>query len=179
MKFELICDIIVMIGAACIGITQILNFFGKPTSKLLKRSKANSKAMVKEVLKEELTQALYNHDLETRERYLTDRLNYLNEIKEEVLRDTEDILVEIKEINIKQSEALEKLNQSSKDMLRQSIMSIYFKNVNNKTISTTDKEILNELYKDYKNQNGNSYIDKYYGRMCTWKEVEDYGEGSL
>ena len=36
------------------------------------------------------------------------------------------------------------------------------------------KEKLDELYKDYKREGGNSYIDKYYGRMSKW-EI-DYSE---
>ena len=35
------------------------------------------------------------------------------------------------------------------------------------------KEALDELYKDYKAEDGNSYIDKYYARMCTWEAYDD------
>jgi hypothetical protein len=38
-------------------------------------------------LDEKLPDALYNHDLETRERYKGDRQNYLNEIKNEILKE--------------------------------------------------------------------------------------------
>ena len=32
-----------------------------------------------------------------------------------------------------------------------------------------DDETIDELYKDYKSQEGNSYIDKYYKRMSNWE----------
>ena len=48
------------------------------------------------------------HDLQTKDKYLGDRMNYLKEIKESVLEDTKDILEEIRKLSIEQSKNLEK-----------------------------------------------------------------------
>ena len=40
-------------------------------------------------------------------------------------------------------------------------------------IDKYDKEVLDELYKDYKSQLGNSYIDKYYNRMKNWHIIDE------
>lgn len=56
-------------------------------------------------------------------------------------------------------------------------MAIYYEYRDTQCIPVSKKEALDELYKDYKTQGGNSYIDKYYGRMKEWKiiyEREDY-----
>ena len=173
--FQIICDVIILIGAVCVAIINIYNFFAKPTSKFKAKKAEAERRTIEEVLDERLPDVLYKHDLETREKYRNDRLNYLNEIKQSILVELEGTLKEIKEINLKQSEKLEKLNQSSKDMLRQCIMSIWFANLENQTLSITDREILDELYRDYKAQNGNSYIDKYYKRMKYWPVIDENG----
>ena len=55
--------------------------------------------------------------------------------------------------------------------LREKIMGIYQKNKANKTLKIYEKEALDQYYKDYKKENGNSYIDRYYNRMCTWEII--------
>lgn len=59
--------------------------------------------------------------------------------------------------------------ESSKDMMRQRIMSYYYKGKPNHELTIYQKEAVDELYKDYKKLKGNSYIDKYYERMNNWK----------
>ena len=121
------------------------------------------------------------HDLETRDKYLKDRQQYLLDIKEEVLAETKDTLEKIMQLNIEQSKSIELLTNSSKDIMRQRIMDIYHKYKREKTYPMYEKEKLEELYKDYKAEKGNSYIDKYYNRMRTWEtyyeDVDaDYGD---
>lgn len=74
----------------------------------------------------------------------------------------------------KQTDAIETLQKGTKDVLRQKIMDIYHEYKNIRKFPIYVKEKLDELYKDYKAENGNSYIDKYYDRMKNW-EV-DYSE---
>jgi hypothetical protein len=62
---------------------------------------------------------------------------------------------------------------SAKDVLREKIMQMYFKNKADKTLTLHEKEALDQYYKDYKAINGNSYIDKYYGRMKKWQVIDD------
>jgi hypothetical protein len=62
---------------------------------------------------------------------------------------------------------------SAKDVLRAKIMRIYDENVKTKKIHLSDKEALDQYYLDYKALKGNSYIDKYYGRMKKWEVIDD------
>lgn len=173
MSLQEICDIIILIAAALTAIVTIFKFFGKPVTFLKKKKDKEYEENLKKTLDEIIPNYLMQHDIQTRERYLKDREKYLQEIKQSVLDDTKGILEEIKEINIEQSENLRILNEGSKDILRQKIMSIYHKNKDNMEISFYDKEVLDELYKDYKAQGGNSYIDKYYNRMSRWKVLNE------
>ena len=66
-------------------------------------------------------------------------------------------------------ESVEVLKQGSKDVLRQKIMSIYHQYKDPRQFPIYEKEALDELYKDYKKEGGNSYIDKYYSRMSRWE----------
>lgn len=164
-----ICNWIILFGAVTVAIINILKFFGKPVSFFKKKKDTEYQQMLKKSLDEIMPNYFEQHDLQTRDKYLEDRTNYLKEIKESVLEDTKDILEEIRELSIEQSKNLEKLNQSSKDVLRQKIMAIYHQHKGHRKMPIFAKEVLDELYKDYKSQGGNSYIDKYYNRMSKWE----------
>lgn len=170
-------DYIIFIGGVLGAIIAIVNFFAKPTSALKRKKNNEFREQMTKSLNEILPSILQKHDLETRDRYRSDRQRYLNEIKGQVLEETKGILQEIREINLKQSESLTKMNEGLKDVLRQKIMAIYYEYRDTQCIPVSKKEALDELYKDYKTQGGNSYIDKYYGRIKEWKiiyEREDY-----
>ena len=79
-------------------------------------------------------------------------------------------------MNKEQNEKIETLAKSSRDVLREKIMAIYHKGRRTKTISIYDKEALNQYYIDYKAENGNSFIDKYYKRMQSWTVIDPEDE---
>lgn len=161
-----VCDWIILIGSVCFAIERIYKFFAKPTTDLKKKAEEQEKARIISVVNEMLPGYLYNHDLETRDKYKSDRLNYLNEIKDEVLK---EVGADIKENN----DTIEALRISARDVLREKIMAIYHKNKTTRTLSEYEKEALVQYYKDYKALKGNSYIDKRYSRMDKWDVVYD------
>lgn len=95
------------------------------------------------------------------------------EINTEVPKIIDNSLKEIKDLNITQNKNIELLLRSSKDILRQRIMEIYHKWKDKRMLPISEKEFLDELYKDYKAEGGNSFIDKYYSRMSNWKILDD------
>lgn len=173
MSFSEICDWIVLIGAVTIALTNIYNFFAKPHKISKDKKDKEIKAQIETTLEEKMPDILLQHDLETRQKYLSDRQQYLCDIKNEVLEDTKDTLEGILKLNLEQNEAIEILINTSKDVLRQRIMAIYHQYKYEKRMPIHAKEALDELYKDYKSEKGNSYIDKYYNRMKTWEIYDD------
>lgn len=167
------CDIIILVSALCIAITNIYNFFAKPTTKLKKKKTEELNNQISDILDKKLPEILLEHDLETRQKYLDDRQNCLNEIKTAVLTDVKDTLDSIYKLNLEQNESIKTLSQGNKDMLRQRIMDIYYTYRDEKKLPIHKKEALDELYKDYKAEGGNSYIDKYHNRMKTWEIYDD------
>ena len=159
-------DYIILFAALIGAIYKIYDFFAKPTSKLKKRALEKERQRIGAVIDEKMPDILYNHDLQTRDKYKADRLNYLNEIKAEVLN---EIGGEIKT----NSQTIDALVISAKDVLREKIMAIYHKNKFNRTMTEYEREALNQYYVDYKALNGNSYIDKRYNRMNKWKVIYD------
>ena len=93
-------------------------------------------------------------------------MNYLNEIKNEVLNQVGDPIAQ-------NTDDLEALKISARDVLREKIMAIYHKNKYERSLTQYEKEALEQYYKDYKKLNGNSYIDKYYNRMKLWTIIYD------
>ena len=168
-----VVDLIILIGALCAAIYKIWDFFAKPTSRLKQRSKEKEKARVIAILDEVLPEKLKAHDLEIRDRYKADRQQYLLDIKEEVVKALGGTVSQNKE-------ELEALIISAKDVLREKIMAIYHEYKTERAFPTHKKEALVQYYKDYKKLNGNSYIDKYYNRMKSWKEIyDDYSEDDM
>lgn len=161
-----IVDYIILGGALVGAIYKIYDFFAKPTSKLKQRALDREKARIGAVLDEKLPTILYNHDLETRNKYRSDRENYLREIKAAVIEEVGGDIAD-------NSATLEALKISAKDVLREKIMAIYHKNKYNRTMTEYEREALTQYYKDYKALNGNSYIDKRYGRMDKWQVIYD------
>ena len=164
--FQQIADFIILLAALGAAIYKLIDFFAKPTSALKQRLEARKKRQIKEVLDAELPKILKKHDLEIRDKYKSDRQKYLEEIKDEVLE-------QVKEPIDKNTDDLEALKISAKDVLREKIMAIYHKNKRARELEQHEREALDQYYKDYKKLNGNSYIDKYYARMKKWKEIYD------
>lgn len=180
MSVESVCDFIILFGGAYFMMGRLIDSWAKPTSKLKQRKKEREQKKLEEALDVVMPKYFERHDLETRDRYLSDRLRYLNEIKQEVLKDTQVTLEEIKTINLGQNEEilrlhkdLEIIHQGTKDILRQRIMNIYRTYKKAQSLPVSVREELDELYKDYKAEGGNSYIDKYHGRMKTWETIYD------
>ena len=161
-----VVDYITLGGALVAAVYKIYDFFAKPTSKLKQKISEKKEAHINAVLDQRLPQALYDHDLETRDRYKSDRQKYLNEIKAEVVKEIGD---DIKT----NAQTIEALVISAKDVLREKIMAIYHKNKYNRSMTEYEREALNQYYVDYKALNGNSYIDKRYNRMDKWRVIYD------
>lgn len=159
-------DYIILVGAFCAAVYKIYDFFALPTSKIKQRALEKERARIGAVLDEKLPEVLLNHDLETRERYKSDRQNYLNEIKEEVVKELGGSIHT-------NAQTIEALVISAKDVLREKIMAIYHKNRHNRTMTEFEREALNQYYIDYKALKGNSYIDKRYSRMDKWRVIYD------
>lgn len=82
----------------------------------------------------------------------------------------------IVKINKEQTDILNNLVTSQKDLLRKDIMDIYHKYEDARALPETVREQLDELYKDYLSLHGNSYITKRYNRMCKWMTIYDSEE---
>lgn len=179
--FEVICNLIILVGGVLIAIKTISEWIGKPIRFAKKRTDEIFEERVTGIVNKMLPQALYEHDLKVRDTYKADRERYLQEIKEEVLKNIECELTVVDKL-VQQYEIM---SITAKDVLREKIMQIYFKGLPTRTLTRHDCEVLKQYYKDYKAMKGNSYIDKYYGRMMGtadfkgWEVVEDdYDEQS-
>lgn len=161
-----VVDLIILIGALCVAIYKIWDFFAKPTSKLKSKLKQKRKEEIIAILDEVLPEKLKQHDLDTRDRYKADRERYLQDIKNEVLKAIGG------SVN-KNEEDLEALKISARDVLREKIMAIYHKNKSDRTMNEYEREALDQYYKDYHALKGNSYIDKRMARMAKWQVIYD------
>ena len=143
---QTICNVIILIGGAVGAVTGILAFFGKPIGFLKKR---------KEKLEAQHREEIAKDVVERVDKVLTPKLD------------------EIHQQNLEQNETINLLEKSSRDMLRQNIIAIYHQGKADRQLTETTREYLDDLYADYKAENGNNYIDKIYKRMEKWDTVPD------
>lgn len=68
-------------------------------------------------------------------------------------------------------EKLDKLTQSSNDLLRKDMTDIYYKYLPYRKILQYDKESFLKLYHDYAAQGGNTYITDVYNELKDWEVV--------
>lgn len=169
-------DYILIVGSLVVAITNIYKFIAKPTWYFKRKIDEKEKNKINEAMSSILPEILEEHDLQTREKYKNDRQAYLLDIKRAVLEDLSSSIQEIKDTNLKQNQSIEILNANFRDVLREKIMRIYHKNKKTRNLIRYEKEALDQYYKDYKRISGNSYIDKYYGRMELWNIIEDPDE---
>lgn len=181
-----VSELLISIAALLVAVTTIYNFVSNigvfTKKKVNKAQKASVENVLDEVLEDRvkcivgkmMPDILYKHDLETRDRYKSDRQRYLNEIKEEVSSDMHGEFSALEELK----DYVNQLALSAKDVLREKIMAIYHKNVEHRSMTENEREALDVYYADYKAIGGNSYIDKYYRRMKRWRvDYEDYDDG--
>lgn len=175
-----VCNWIIIIGGTLVAIKTISEWIGKPIRFVKNKSDENFENQVKLVLEKVLPIMLKAHDLEVKDKYLADRERYLREIEAEVLKDIKgelDTVAELEEQYGGLKDQYEALVISAKDVLREKIMAVYHKNKSRRKIDESEKEALDQYYKDYKAIKGNSYIDKYYARMKRWEIIpEEYHE---
>lgn len=74
------------------------------------------------------------------------------------------------------SKTINLLNQSQLDMMRYDMNKIYYKYRPYKKILSADKKAFIKIYKDYKDMDGNTWIDALYAEVITWEIVEDQSE---
>lgn len=176
MILEDISSYIILAGAIIVAVTNIAKFFGRPLKFMKRKRDLEFKEKFDKSFKEESNILLQGLDEKITTLLEKDKQERMSEVCIKVDEKISATLNEIRDLNKEQSRRLELLSQSSKDLLRQKFMSIYHKGKKTKSLVIYDKEALEELYKDYKKEGGNSYIDKYYSRTLTWKIEADEDE---
>lgn len=169
MTFGQIADAIILVSALSLAATNIYNFFAKPTSKLKKRAEEQERARIKKILDEDFPERIKGFDTETDKKHQLHRASCVQAIKQEVLKEVEDDIS-------RNSQTIEALVISARDVLREKIMAIYHKNKANRSMTEYEREALIQYYKDYKALKGNSYIDGRYHRMEKWETIYDEDE---
>jgi hypothetical protein len=199
MGLGMVCDIIILVAAVLVAITNIYKFFansGKGIKKKVdevtaeKEAEFNTKvderaklvaqpmidsavrtltASFEGLLDKHLPERLLAHDHETRRKYLEDRQRYLEEIKDEVVCVLQDRIDAVDE----HDDQMKVFSEVMKELLRERIMEIYRRNRTERQLEDHERYELRQAYASYKSIGGNSYIDGYYETMDGWITVPD------
>ena len=199
MQLEIICDIIILVAAVLVAVTNIYKFFvnsGKGIKKTVEDVKQKEEkelnekidARIKEVvepmieesatkltgsfaslLDKHLPKRLEQHDQVIKKERLTEREQYTEDIKDEVILEMQEKLNSVEQHDQQMTVFAEAL----KELMRERIMEIYRRNWTRRKLYTHEKYELRKAYESYKSIGGNSYIDEYYTTMDAWETVPD------
>lgn len=104
----------------------------------------------------------------------------LNELKTAITSTIDEKFDDLKTIVLDQGkeiteikDTLEKVKDSSKDILRIRMNEIYYKYLQYRKICDSDKQLFDSLYADYANLEGNSGWKKMNATVQTWTVVDD------
>lgn len=174
LNLQTVCNWIILIGSVLLAFERIYsNLIKKPGEKLNKKQEDFFNQHFDKRLESSLPPLLAEHGELMRAQRAVEYQELLGDVEKIIEEKTSPYLEELERINIEQNEQMKILTESSKDMLRDKIMDIYARSKAKKVLTYHDKESLEQYYKDYKAEKGNSYIDKYYKRMCTYEVEED------
>ena len=149
------CNVIILLGAVAGAITGIMALIGKPIGFLKKRREKAEKERRKEIVED--VSALVKKEITPK----------LDEIHQQNLEQTQDIQ--------DQTEKIETLTNTMRDSIGAEIMAFYEAHRADRTLTESEKDAIEDLYKSYKAVKGNHYVDKVYDRMTHWAVVDEDG----
>ena len=145
---QAICNVIVLLGGVAGAITGILALCGRPLKFLKKRREKAEQARREEIISD---------------------MSGL--IKKQIKPELENI----QQQNLEQSEDIRVLTETMRDSIGAEIMAFYEAHRATRTITESEKDAVEDLYKSYKAIKGNHYVDKVYERMTVWTVVDENG----
>ena len=143
-----VCNVIILLGAVAGAITGIMALIGKPIGFFKKRREKAEKERRKEIVED-----------------------VSSLVKKEIVPK----LDEIHQQNLEQSQDIETLTNTMRDSIGAEIMAFYEAHRAERTLTESEKDAIEDLYKSYKAVKGNHYVDKVYERMTTWTVVTEDG----
>lgn len=176
MDIQSICNWVVLISAVILAITNIYNFFKKPVNSIQKYQDEQLEKKISQYLEKILPDILNKQAeqmIDARNKEYGDLLKKVDDL---LVERTSKHLKEIKQTMNSQYNEITILKKTTLDLLRKNILEIYHCNKDNRQLTETDREYLDDLYKDYSAEGGNSYIAKKYNRMCKWNIIPDEEE---
>ena len=97
----------------------------------------------------------------------------LKKITDNVKNEYKPVIDEIRGLNEDQDRKMDLLICSSRDLLRARIVEIIDKYKPYKKITERDREVLDQLYNDYKNEDGNGTVERAYKRTEDWEVISE------
>ena len=164
-SLQSLANLIILIGAVLLAVERIYHSFKKPVDTLKTKNEQAVTKIVDKRLEEKLPEMLQECHASMREETQAEHQELFNQITKFFDEKSTPYFEEIERINLEQNEKISILMGSNRDLLRQHIINVYERNKHRHALSITEREFLNECFKDYSKANGNGYIEKIYHRM--------------
>ena len=148
-SLQVLCNVIILLGAVAGAITGILALLGKPLN-LFKKHREKVE--------------------------LERRKEIVNDVVESVNNKIVPKLNEIRIQNEEQNKNIAKLTKATRNSIGAEIMAFYEAHKSTRRITESEKNVIEDLYKSYKAVKGNNYVDQIYDSMTCWTVVTEDGK---
>lgn len=148
-QLQLICNIIILVGAVAGAILTIMSLCGKPIDIFKKQRKKTE-------------------DTKTTE--------FVNKVSDKVISELEKTLKQISDQNKEQNKSIIKLTNSMQDSIGAELANFYEIRKDDAVISNSEHVALKDLYRAYKRVHGNHHGDWLWEKMITWTVLDDKGK---
>lgn len=89
-----------------------------------------------------------------------------------IIKPFRNLILGVKKDKIEKDKSEKRQIETDKCLLRNSILDIYYRNNQNAEIKLYEFENVEYMYKQYKALGGNSFVDKIWKEMQTWKVIK-------
>lgn len=142
------------IGGGITAIVLLINYFlKKPILYIGKKGREKMKQLIRE----------------ENEKYYQQSTNLISEIREYVEVEREILDNKIEEVKTVYDDNIRVVERVIQNIVKKEILEIYRGNRDKRFLSETDREDLEDLFRDYNvERNNGDYIEKVYQRMVKW-----------
>lgn len=173
MDISTLCNWIIVIGGVVGAITAIYQFFIKATKPFKERTEKKEQEKIKKVTDPLAAKIEAMHStINNLEQDMKD-IKAVNTAQTDEIRQT---VQSVKRIQEKFEDTAADFERIQRDSIRLNLIKIYYEYQPYKKILDYEKKAFVELYKDYEELHGNSYVKTIYDEVNTWKVVHSKRE---
>lgn len=168
MDISTLCNWIIVIGGVVGAITAIYQFFIKATKPFKQKTEKQEAERIRKItdpLDEKIS------EIHKTVASLEESVKEIKEVNIQQTKEMQETVKTVGEIQERFIQTTEDFERIQRDSIRLNLIKIYYEYQPYRKILDYEKKAFVELYKDYEELHGNSYVKSIYEEVITWEVV--------